>query len=63
MSDRFKLEWTRSTKTIMTGIEESLHREMFQDTMVICRDGIVSHNKLTLGLLLPELAAVPKFTI
>ena len=63
MSDRFKLEWTRSTKTIMTGIEESLQREMFQDTMVICRDGIVSHNKLTLGLLLPELAAVPKFTI
>ena len=63
MSDRVKLDWTRSTKTIMTGIEESLHREMFQDTMVICRDGIVSHNKLTLGLLLPELATVSVFCL
>ena len=63
MSDHFKLEWTRSSKTIMTGIEESSQCEMFQDTMVICRDGIVSHNKLTLGLLLPELAAVPVFCL
>ena len=31
--------------------------------MVICRDGMTRHNKLTLGLLLPELAAVPEFSL
>ena len=31
--------------------------------MVICRDGMTRHNKLTLGLLLPELAAVPEFSV
>ena len=31
--------------------------------MVICRDGMARHNKLTLGLLLPELAAVPEFSL
>ena len=30
---------------------------------MICRDGMRRHNKLTLGLLLPELAAVPEFSV
>ena len=31
--------------------------------MVICRDGMTRHNKLTLGLLLPELATVSVFCL
>ena len=59
MSDCYRLEWIHSMQTIQTGIGESLQRDTFQDTLVICRDGMTRHNKLTLGLLLPELAAVP----
>ena len=40
-----------------------MQRDTFQDTLVICRDGMTRHNKLTLGLLLPELAAVPEFSL
>ena len=40
-----------------------MQRDTFQDTLVICRDGMTRHNKLTLGLLLPELAAVPEFSV
>ena len=50
-------------QTIQSGIGESLQRDTFQDTLVICRDGMTRHNKLTLGLLLPELAAVPEFSL
>ena len=63
MSDCYRLEWTHFMKTIQTGIGESLERGMFRDTMVICRDGMMMHNKLTLGLLLPELAVVPEFSL
>ena len=63
MSVCYKLEWTHSMKTIQTGIGESLQRDTFQDTMVICRDGMMRHNKLTLGLLLPELATVSVFCL
>ena len=63
MSICYRLEWTHSMKAIQTGIGESLQRDTFQDTMVICRDGMMRHNKLTLGLLLPELATVPVFCL
>ena len=63
MSDCYRLEWIHSMQTIQTGIGESLQRDTFQDTMVICRDGMTRHNKLTLGLLLPELAAVSVFCL
>ena len=63
MSDCYWLEWIHSMKTILSGIGESLQRDTFQDTLVICRDGMTRHNKLTLGLLLPELAAVPEFSL
>ena len=63
MSVCYRLEWTHSMKAIQTGIGESLQRDTFQDTMVICRDGMMRHNKLTLGLLLPELATVPVFCL
>ena len=63
MSDCYRLECINSMKTIKIGIGESLQRDTFQDTMLICRDGMMTHNKLTLGLLLPELAAVPMFCL
>jgi len=63
MADVYKLEWTHSRKTIQTGIGKIMNKEAFMDTMVVCRDGVLSHNKLTLGLVIPDLQNVPAFDI
>ena len=57
-TDVYKLEWTRSRSTIQTGVSAIMAREAFMDTIVVCRDGAVTHNKLTLGLVFPELHKV-----
>ena len=41
----------------------SYRRNTFQDTMVICLDEMMTHKKLTLGLLLPELVEVSVFSL
>eukprot|EP00090_Calanus_glacialis_P002040 TRINITY_DN11530_c0_g1_i1.p1 TRINITY_DN11530_c0_g1~~TRINITY_DN11530_c0_g1_i1.p1 ORF type:complete len:473 (-),score=144.68 TRINITY_DN11530_c0_g1_i1:126-1496(-) len=63
MADVYKLEWTHSRKTIQTGIGKIMNKEAFMDTIVVCRDGVLSHNKLTLGLVIPDLQNVPAFDI
>eukprot|EP00092_Neocalanus_flemingeri_P085948 GFUD01108226.1.p1 GENE.GFUD01108226.1~~GFUD01108226.1.p1 ORF type:complete len:395 (-),score=101.57 GFUD01108226.1:354-1538(-) len=63
MVDVYKLEWTHSRKTIQSGIGEILNKEAYFDTVVVCRDGVMTHNKLTLGLVLPDLHNVPSFDI
>jgi len=63
MADVYKLEWTHSRKTIQSGISKILHKEAFMDTVVVCRDGVLTQNKLTLGLILPDLQNVPVFDI
>ena len=61
MSDLYKLEWIHSLKTIQEGISRNLNRDTFLDTMVVCSDGVATHNKLVLGLVFPELCHVPVF--
>ena len=63
MVDVYKLEWTHSRKTIQSGIGKIMHKEAFMDTIVVCRDGVLTHNKLTLGLVYPDLHKVPVFDI
>lgn len=62
-TDVYKLEWTRSRSTIQTGVSAIMAREAFMDTIVVCRDGAVTHNKLTLGLVFPELHKVAVFDL
>ena len=61
MTDLYKLEWIRSIKTIQTGMSQSLNRDSFMDTIMVCHDGVVTHNKLVLGLIFPELRQIPVF--
>jgi len=63
MADVYKLEWTHSRKTIQSGIGEILNKDAFMDTIVVCRDGVLNHNKLTLGLVFPNLNNVSAFDI
>lgn len=63
MADVYKLEWTHSRKTIQAGVGKILNKEAFMDTFVVCRDGVLSHNKLTLGLVFPDLQNVPAFDL
>ena len=61
MTDLYKLEWIHSIKTIQTGMSQSLNRDSFMDTIMVCHDGVVTHNKLVLGLIFPELRQIPVF--
>ena len=61
MTDLYKLEWIHSIKTIQTGMSQSLNRDSFMDTIMVCHDGVVTHNKLVLGLIFPELCQIPVF--
>ena len=61
--DLYKLEWIHSLKTIHQGITSNLNKDPFLDTIVVCNDGVVTHNKLVLGLLFPELLHVPIFDL
>jgi len=63
MVDVYKLEWTHSRKTIQSGIGEILNQDPFLDTIVVCRDGVLNHNKLTMGLVFPNLNNVSVFDI
>ena len=40
-----------------------MHKDAFMDTIVVCSDGAVTHNKLTLGLVLPDLHQVSVFDL
>ena len=61
--DLYKLEWIHSVKTIHQGITFNLNKDPFLDTIVVCNDGVVTHNKLVLGLCFPELLHVPIFDL
>ena len=61
MTDLYKLEWIHSIKTIQRGMSQSLNKDAFMDTILVCQDGIVTHNKLVLGLIFPELRHIPVF--
>ena len=61
--DLYKLEWIHSVKTIHQGITSNLNKDPFLDTIVVCNDGVVTHNKLVLGLLFPQLLHVPIFDL
>ena len=62
-TDVYKLEWTRSRTTIQAGVASIMQKDAFMDTIVVCSDGAVTHNKLTLGLVLPDLHQVSVFDI
>ena len=62
-TDVYKLEWTRSRTTIQAGVASIMHKDAFMDTIVVCSDGAVTHNKLTLGLVLPDLHQVSVFDL
>ena len=57
----YKLEWIHSLKTLQQGIGDTINLDAFMDVMVVCQDGVITHNKLVLGLLFPELSKVPVF--
>jgi len=40
-----------------------MQKDAFMDTIVVCSDGAVTHNKLTLGLVLPDLHQVSVFDL
>ena len=61
MTDLYKLEWIHSIKTIQNGMSQSLNKDSFMDTIMVCQDGVVTHNKLVLGLIFPELCQIPVF--
>ena len=61
MTDLYKLEWIHSMKTIQGGMSQSLNKDAFMDTIIVCQDGVVTHNKLVLGLIFPELRHIPVF--
>ena len=61
--DLYKLEWIHSVKTIHQGITFNLNKDPFLDTILVCNDGVVTHNKLVLGLCFPELLHVPIFDL
>jgi len=61
MTDLYKLEWIHSIKTIQSGMSQSLNKDAFMDTIIVCQDGVVTHNKLVLGLIFPELRHIPVF--
>ena len=63
MADVYKLEWTHSRKTIQSGIGEILNQDPFLDTVVVCCDGVLNQNKLTMGLVFPNLNSVSMFDI
>ena len=63
MSDLYKLEWIHSMKTIQDGITKNLNKDAFMDTIIVCQDGVVTHNRLVLGLVFPELCQVPVFDV
>jgi len=63
MADVYKLEWTHSRKTIQSGIGEILNQDPFLDTVVVCCDGVLNQNKLTMGLVFPNLNNVSMFDI
>jgi len=63
MADVYKLEWTHSRKTIQSGIGQILNQDSFLDTIVVCHDGVLNQNKLTMGLIFPSLNNVPTFDI
>jgi len=63
MADVYKLEWTHSRKTIQSGIGQILNHDSFLDTIVVCHDGVLNQNKLTMGLVFPSLNNVPTFDI
>ena len=62
-TDVYKLEWTRSRTTIQAGVASIMQKDAFMDTIVVCNDGAVTHNKLTLGLVLPDLHQVSVFDL
>ena len=62
-TDVYKLEWTRSRTTIQAGVASIMQKDAFMDTIVVCSDGAVTHNKLTLGLVLPDLHQVSVFDL
>ena len=61
MTDLYKLEWIHSINTIQRGMSQSLNKDAFMDTIIVCQDGVVTHNKLVLGLIFPELCKIPMF--
>ena len=63
MADLYKLEWMHSIKTIQDGLSADLNKFAFLDTIVVCQDGLMSHNKLLLGLMFPELSKVTIFDL
>ena len=62
-TDVYKLEWTRSRTTIQAGVASIMQKDAFMDTIVVCSDGAVTHNKLTLGLVLPDLHQVSVYDL
>ena len=62
-TDVYKLEWTRSRTTIQAGVASIMQKDAFMDTIVVCSDGAVTHNKLTLGLVMPDLHQVSVFDL
>ena len=60
-SELYKLEWQWQVKTIQSGISSSINKDVFMDTILVCQDGVITHNKLVLGLLFPELTTVSVF--
>ena len=62
-TDVYKLEWTRSRTTIQAGVASIMQKDAFMDTIVVCSDGAVTHNKLTLGLVLPGLHQVSVYDL
>jgi len=59
----YKLEWTRAKSTIQAGISSVLQKESFMDTVLVCKDGAMEVNKLTIGLVMPDLHHVPVFDV
>jgi len=59
----YKLEWTRAKSTIQAGISSVLQKDSFMDTVLVCKDGAMEVNKLTIGLVMPDLTNVTVFDI
>ena len=55
----FKTTWSEFQMPSQTAPAEAT----FMDTIVVCSDGAVTHNKLTLGLVLPGLHQVSVYDL
>jgi len=51
------------SRTIQTSLQDLVSCDTYWDTMLVCKDGNLLHNKLTVGFLFPFLSELPIFNL